>query len=261
MHPSEVEAVYHEQRRGGRRSRFGIPDPRVGRADKGGGSNPPPASRRPRSWRSSYTFCRERLAAYKVPQGRWSSSHQLPRDPNGKLYKRQLRDPVLDGPGVGVNEALVAVLLRDEVRSVLRSFREVSTSATGTHQRCYHPDAYDDHGVYRGSPPVLSTTSGPTSLGLAGTLHVVGDPDIERIDEATLKVTSSCLALHWRHAGSGEPHLVMVADYADRFEHRDQSGWKIASRTVVLRLAEDVPAAPEPWRWTQLFAEAPRESS
>ncbi|HEX9713896.1 MAG TPA: acyl-CoA synthetase [Actinomycetota bacterium] len=41
-------------------------------------------------------FCREQLAGYKVPRS-FDFSEQLPRDPNGKLYKRTLRDPYWEG--------------------------------------------------------------------------------------------------------------------------------------------------------------------
>lgn len=37
-------------------------------------------------------FCRERLAAFKVPRS-VDFTDELPRDPNGKMYKRRLRDP------------------------------------------------------------------------------------------------------------------------------------------------------------------------
>ena len=37
-------------------------------------------------------WCRERMADYKVPR-RIELVAELPRDPNGKLYKRRLRDP------------------------------------------------------------------------------------------------------------------------------------------------------------------------
>ena len=37
-------------------------------------------------------FCRERLAGYKVPRS-IDFTDAMPRDPNGKLYKRVLRDP------------------------------------------------------------------------------------------------------------------------------------------------------------------------
>ncbi len=41
-------------------------------------------------------FCREELAHYKCPRS-VKFVDQLPRDPNGKLYKRRLRDPYWEG--------------------------------------------------------------------------------------------------------------------------------------------------------------------
>jgi long-chain acyl-CoA synthetase len=41
-------------------------------------------------------FCRERLAAFKCPKT-IDFTAALPRDPNGKLYKRKLRDPYWAG--------------------------------------------------------------------------------------------------------------------------------------------------------------------
>ena len=41
-------------------------------------------------------WCGERLARYKQPK-QWSFAESLPRDPNGKLYKRKLRDPFWEG--------------------------------------------------------------------------------------------------------------------------------------------------------------------
>jgi long-chain acyl-CoA synthetase len=41
-------------------------------------------------------FCRERLAKYKTPRS-IDFIEEMPRDPNGKLYKRKLRDPYWEG--------------------------------------------------------------------------------------------------------------------------------------------------------------------
>ena len=37
-------------------------------------------------------WCKEKLATYKCPRS-IDFMDELPRDPNGKLYKRKLRDP------------------------------------------------------------------------------------------------------------------------------------------------------------------------
>jgi long-chain acyl-CoA synthetase len=41
-------------------------------------------------------FCRERMAGYKVPRS-FDFTDEMPRDENGKLYKRKLRDPYWEG--------------------------------------------------------------------------------------------------------------------------------------------------------------------
>ena len=41
-------------------------------------------------------FCVDRLAKFKIPRS-FDYTNELPRDPNGKLYKRKLRDPYWEG--------------------------------------------------------------------------------------------------------------------------------------------------------------------
>jgi long-chain acyl-CoA synthetase len=41
-------------------------------------------------------FCRDKLAKYKIPRS-IDYVEEMPRDPNGKLYKRKLRDPYWEG--------------------------------------------------------------------------------------------------------------------------------------------------------------------
>jgi long-chain acyl-CoA synthetase len=41
-------------------------------------------------------YCKERLASFKIPRS-IDFTDALPRDPNGKLYKRKLRDPYWAG--------------------------------------------------------------------------------------------------------------------------------------------------------------------
>ena len=41
-------------------------------------------------------FCSDKLAKYKTPRS-IDYIEEMPRDPNGKLYKRKLRDPYWEG--------------------------------------------------------------------------------------------------------------------------------------------------------------------
>ena len=42
------------------------------------------------------TYCGEKLAKFKIPRS-VDFTDEMPRDPNGKLYKRKLRDPYWEG--------------------------------------------------------------------------------------------------------------------------------------------------------------------
>jgi long-chain acyl-CoA synthetase len=41
-------------------------------------------------------FCGDKLAKFKMPKS-IDFTNEMPRDPNGKLYKRKLRDPYWEG--------------------------------------------------------------------------------------------------------------------------------------------------------------------
>lgn len=117
---------------------------------------------------------------------------------------------------------------------------------------CYHVDAYDDHGVYRGGPLGLVAHFAEHLDGYAGTLHLLGSPDLGHVDDNEVDATTACLALHWRKPGAGGKHLVMIADYDDRFSRRDEI-WRVAKRTVRVRHAEELVANPEIWPLARLF--------
>ena len=77
------------------RRRRGVRDParRLGRSGEGGGRAGRPASRRrPSSPTSCSRTARACSARYKLPRS-IDFVDAMPRDPNGKLYKRTLRDP------------------------------------------------------------------------------------------------------------------------------------------------------------------------
>ena len=52
-----------------------------------------------------FEFCKEELARYKQPR-QLEFIEEMPRDPNGKLYKRKLRDPYWAHLGGGPGGAI-----------------------------------------------------------------------------------------------------------------------------------------------------------
>jgi len=73
---------------------FGVPDEEMGEAVKAVVQWADPAVAAPED--ELLAWCRERLAAYKCPRS-VDVVAEMPRDPNGKLYKRLLRDPYWEG--------------------------------------------------------------------------------------------------------------------------------------------------------------------
>jgi acyl-CoA synthetase (AMP-forming)/AMP-acid ligase II len=73
---------------------FGVPDEEMGEAVKAVVQFADPSE--PAGEDELLTWCRERLAAYKCPRS-IDVVDEMPRDPNGKLYKRLLRDPYWEG--------------------------------------------------------------------------------------------------------------------------------------------------------------------
>jgi long-chain acyl-CoA synthetase len=75
---------------------FGVPDPEMGEAVKAVVQPLDPASAGPELEAELIDFCRSRLATFKCPRT-VDFSPELPRDPNGKLYKRLLRERYWEG--------------------------------------------------------------------------------------------------------------------------------------------------------------------
>lgn len=143
---------------------------------------------------------------------------------------------------------------RDAIIQVLNDYaRGVDDQDWARVRACYHDDAVDNHGVYRGGPDGLVAHFAAHLDAFAGTLHLLGAPDLDAREDDEVAARTQCLALHWRAAGSGGKHLVLIADYDDRFTRSD-GVWRIAARTVRVRHAEELTANPEIWSLTHLFA-------
>ena len=98
IYPAEVEAALLVAPGGRRRRRLRHPERRLGRGGQGGGR----AGRRHRGRpdarrRAARALPRRCSRAYKCPRS-IDFTDAMPRDPNGKLYKRTLRDPYWVGP-------------------------------------------------------------------------------------------------------------------------------------------------------------------
>jgi long-chain acyl-CoA synthetase len=96
IYPAEIEAVLLAHPRVADAAVFGVPDEDWGEQVKAVIELAPGAAPGPDAVGDILAFCRERLAGYKCPRT-VDFAQALPRDPNGKLRKRVLRDPYWQG--------------------------------------------------------------------------------------------------------------------------------------------------------------------
>ena len=96
IYPAEIEGVLLTHPKVGDAAVFGIPHADWGEEVKAVIEPGPGIEPGPELAADLLQFCRERLARYKLPKS-IDFVPELPRDPNGKLYKRKLRDPYWEG--------------------------------------------------------------------------------------------------------------------------------------------------------------------
>ena len=96
IYPAEIEGVLVSHPKIIDAAVFGVPDEEWGEVVKAVLEPVDGVEPGPELEAEIYAFARERLARYKVPAS-IDFVAELPRDPNGKLLKRKLRDPYWEG--------------------------------------------------------------------------------------------------------------------------------------------------------------------
>lgn len=96
IYPAEIEAVLLTHPAVADAAAFGIPHDDWGEEVKAVVEPAPGNDPGPELAAAILAHCEQRLAAYKRPKS-VDFTAEMPRDPNGKLYKRRLRDPYWEG--------------------------------------------------------------------------------------------------------------------------------------------------------------------
>lgn len=110
---------------------------------------------------------------------------------------------------------------------------------------CYHPDAIDDHGVYRGDVEGFIAFFSAEVERWDSTTHHVLQSSIELQAEDVAWVETASIGHHLRSTPEGGQDLITTVRYVDRFERRD-GDWRIAHRQVVMEWARTVDTGPPP---------------
>ena len=93
---SEIEGVLLTHPKVGDVAVFGIPHEDWGEEVKAVVEPAPGVEAGPELEQEILAFCADKLAKFKTPKS-IDFTDEMPRDPNGKLYKRKLRDPYWEG--------------------------------------------------------------------------------------------------------------------------------------------------------------------
>jgi len=120
-------------------------------------------------------------------------------------------------------------------------------------RECYHTDAFDDHGVVKGSRDDLVAHFSKALVAFDSTMHLVGEPEIAVVDDTTFDVKTPSLAFHWAKKDSPVKHLLMGAIYHDIVENRGGQ-FAVSRRTVVLHDTVEYEGDGREWGLAKYFA-------
>lgn len=155
--------------------------------------------------------------------------------------------------------ALHELLAKQEIYDALvRYCRGVDRTDEALVRSCYHPDAYDDHGMFQGPASEFAPYAVENLRTMQRTMHCIHNVAITLAGSAAAS-EAYCVAYHRMASRSGgdADHVVGIR-YVDRFEQRDGGPWLIAHRTVVYEWSRIDPVQRE-WRMHPEYAVGTRD--
>jgi hypothetical protein len=155
-----------------------------------------------------------------------------------------------------IDSAIRELLDRQEIRDVLMRYcRGIDRLDMDLVKSCYHPDAYDDHGTYKGDVDGFCQAVRAGLAGCLATEHFLGNSLIEFRGGRAASETY-LVAYHRLPAMDDgvERDLAFGGRYLDVFEQRNGGPWLIARRTVVHSWSRIDPVT-EHWPSRDAFAQ------
>ena len=134
---------------------------------------------------------------------------------------------------------------------ITRYARSVDRQDFELARSCYHADAFDDHGRYKGDVDGLIDFFRVLGATLRITTHQMGTPHIELVGD-TAWVETYCLFRRDSYNATPEDAVMQGLRYLDKFERR-QDKWAIVHRQVVLDWEQSgahaaMPPSSDAWR-------------
>lgn len=132
-----------------------------------------------------------------------------------------------------IDAALAALVAKREIEDVvLRYCRGIDRMDRELVRSCYHPDATDEHGSFRGGVDEFLDWVFRLLARYESTQHFVGNALIDLAGDAAVAET---YGVAWHRSPDPRPqwNLVTGFRYVDRFERRRDAGWRIARRIAV----------------------------
>ncbi len=134
-----------------------------------------------------------------------------------------------------VGPEVQALLDRQAIRDVvLRYCRGIDRLDLDLVRSCYHPDATDDHGSFRGTRDEYVEWVGGMLSRFTGTMHLVANQLVE-VDRDGDRAQSETYGVAYHHGDPPEDrrrNFTTGFRYVDRFERREGE-WRIAARVAV----------------------------
>jgi hypothetical protein len=124
------------------------------------------------------------------------------------------------------------VSVEEDVRQVLyRYCRGIDRIDLDLVRSCYHPDAVDDHGAFKGDVEAFVAWIGRLLPRYGVTTHQLFQTLVERHPsrDDVVRTETYGVAEHQTPGGPAELNLTIAFRYLDTFEDRGD-GWKIADR-------------------------------
>jgi hypothetical protein len=145
-------------------------------------------------------------------------------------------------------DRLDRVAAQQEIRDVIyRYCRGIDRCDYDLVRSCYHADAIDDHGDFRGGVDDFIAYVQRGLPRFEGTMHFVGNVLVEPLGDAARAETYIVAHHHLRESRSKpERDYAVGLRYVDDFERR-HGDWRIAARVCVFEWSRIDPVAPGGW--------------